>query len=161
MSRNCKCFWKAVLRPSFSLFRVCSCYPAEGRLFCQWCRVAGQIQGRESGISLGSKQRISWLRAQHQWQEVPCWGEWKNMCLCSLKKNKIRMYCCSLRWLWNRAMFPSVNISLSRPFRPSQHSIYHLLCAFAMSALSSASLPLPALMSHGLSCEQPLFSFLP
>lgn len=60
------------------------------------------------------------------------------------------MYCCSLRRLWNRAMFPSVNISLSRPFWPSQHSIYHLLCAFAMSAPSSAVLALLALTSRGL-----------
>lgn len=74
---------------------------------------------------------------------------------------KVVMYCCSLRWLWNRAAFPLVNISLSRPFRPSQHSIYHLLCAFAMSALSFALLALPALTSHGLSCKQPLFWFLP
>lgn len=162
MSKNCKCFRKAGLRMHFSLLCVCSCYPAEGRLFCQWCRVAGQIQGRESGVSLGPKQRIGWLWAQHQWQEVPRWGEWKDMCLCCQGGGgKIIMYCCSLRWLWNRAAFPSVNISLSRPFRPSQHSIYHLLCAFAMSALSFALLALPALTSHGLSCKQPLFWFLP
>lgn len=166
MSKTCKCFRKTVLRMSFSLFCVYSCYPAEGRLFCQRCRVGGQIQGRESGVSLGPKQWISWLWAQHQRQEVPRWGEWKDICLCSQKKKKIikqkpRMYCCSLRRLWNRATFPSANISLSRPFRPSQHSIYHLLCAFAMSALSSALRALPALLSHGLSSKQPLFLVLP
>lgn len=160
MSKNCNCFRRAVLRVSFSLFCVCSCYPVEGRLFCQWCRVTGQIQGRESGISLGSKQRISWLWTQHQRQEVPRWGEWKT-CACVLRENKIGMYCCSPRQLWNGAMFLSVNISLCRPFRPSQHSIHHLSCASAMSAPSSALLALPALMSHGLSCKQPLFSFLP
>lgn len=80
---------------------------------------------------------------------------------CVLRENKIRMYHCSPRQLWNRAIFLSVNISPCRPFRPSQHSIHHLSRACAMSAPSSALLALPALMSHGLSCKQPLSSFLP
>lgn len=109
----------------------------------------------QSNGSAGSEHSINGKRFPVEVSGKTC------ACVVGGGEKKIRMYCCSLRWLWNRAVFPSVNISLSRPFRPSQHSIYHLLCAFAMSALSSALLALPALTSHGLTCKQPLFWFLP
>lgn len=96
MRKTCKCLKKTVLRRSFSLFCVCSCYPAQGRLLCQWRRVARQIQGREGGVPLGSEQWISRLWAQHQWQEVPRWGEWKDMCFCSPKK--IKSECIAVVW---------------------------------------------------------------
>lgn len=52
-----------------------SCHPSQRRLFRQRRRPAGQIQGREGGVSLGPQQRLGGLGAQRQRQALPGGGE--------------------------------------------------------------------------------------